>query len=129
MQIAIIQSRLLDVGSAVATPPTSTKAKVERVRFDASSVDTVERWLDEMDDQLPPLTQFILPSGELIVLNISMLFPSKSLRWHSKLLCFLNTTIFRLPWLWVIEVLGPGLGVVLTGPAGCSLADTKHQAS
>lgn len=64
MQIAEIQSRLLDVGSAVATPlDKSSSRKVERVKFDESAVEDVERWIDRMDEALPPLTNFILPSG------------------------------------------------------------------
>ena len=64
MQIAEIQSRLLDVGSAVATPlDKSSSRKVERVKFDESAVEDVERWIDGMDAALPPLTNFILPSG------------------------------------------------------------------
>lgn len=63
-QLEVIQSRLLDVGSAVATPiPTSSEKKLERVAFDASAVGQLERWIDDLTADLPPLTQFILPSG------------------------------------------------------------------
>ncbi|CAI5466518.1 unnamed protein product [Closterium sp. Yama58-4] len=63
-QIAVIQSRLLDVGPAVATPPPSASAaKLQRVRFDPTAVDTRELWIDALDEKLPPLTAFILPSG------------------------------------------------------------------
>eukprot|EP00897_Mesotaenium_endlicherianum_P005994 jgi/Mesen1/5422/ME000269S04559 len=59
-------SRLLDVGSAVATPlVTSSSRKVERARFDPTAVDALERWIDGMDDHLAPLRAFILPSGGL----------------------------------------------------------------
>lgn len=63
-QLEIIQSILLDVGSAVATPlPSSSKHKLERTKFDATHTPIVEGWLDAMDDALPPLKNFILPSG------------------------------------------------------------------
>ena len=63
-QLEEIQSRLLDVGSAVATPlATSSDAKVARTKFPEASVTALEHWIDEMDEELPPLKNFILPSG------------------------------------------------------------------
>ncbi|KAL4447398.1 hypothetical protein ABPG75_004617 [Micractinium tetrahymenae] len=65
-QLEGIQSRLLDVGSAVATPlPSSSEHKLQRVAFSAAHTQQLEQWIDEMSSQLPPLTQFILPSGGL----------------------------------------------------------------
>lgn len=61
-----VQSRLLDVGSAIATPKTSqraTKSKIDRVEFSKTHVDKLEKWIDGLDEQLPPLKNFILPSG------------------------------------------------------------------
>jgi cob(I)alamin adenosyltransferase len=109
LQLAEVQSRLLDVGSAVATPMDTTKSafKLNRTRFSgdhvgklevkprertracssswpsaavgdatgklrrctgekrAGSVLTgaVQGWIDAMDEELPQLTMFILPSG------------------------------------------------------------------
>lgn len=63
-QLAEIQSRLLDVGSAVATPrDASSDRKVSKTQFDENAVASLERWIDSMDAELPPLTQFILPGG------------------------------------------------------------------
>eukprot|EP01094_Clydonella_sp_ATCC50884_P006519 TRINITY_DN1573_c1_g1_i1.p1 TRINITY_DN1573_c1_g1~~TRINITY_DN1573_c1_g1_i1.p1 ORF type:complete len:282 (+),score=82.53 TRINITY_DN1573_c1_g1_i1:49-846(+) len=63
-RIEEIQSRLLDVGSAVATPLDSSSDKhIERAGFDAANVTRLEQWIDEMDGVLPPLRNFILPSG------------------------------------------------------------------
>ena len=43
MQLEVIQSRLLDVGSAVATPiDSSPEAKLKRVQFDAQSTSQLE---------------------------------------------------------------------------------------
>ena len=66
-QLETIQSRLLDVGSAVATPIEATgpgtATKQQRVQFDAAASSALETWIDEMDQELPQLTNFILPSG------------------------------------------------------------------
>mmetsp|Transcript_44390 Transcript_44390/g.71233 ORF Transcript_44390/g.71233 Transcript_44390/m.71233 type:complete len:192 (+) Transcript_44390:216-791(+) len=63
-RLAEIQSRLLDVGSAVATPlDKSSESKKKRVEFDEAHVDGLEAWIDEYTELLPPLKNFILPSG------------------------------------------------------------------
>mmetsp|Transcript_23842 Transcript_23842/g.32784 ORF Transcript_23842/g.32784 Transcript_23842/m.32784 type:complete len:250 (+) Transcript_23842:137-886(+) len=63
-QLEEIQSRLLDVGSAVATPlEASSRIKIQKTRFEPESVTTLESWIDAMDTELPALTAFILPSG------------------------------------------------------------------
>lgn len=63
-QLEVIQSRLLDVGSAVATPiSSSSEAKLKRTKFDGGSTVQLEGWIDDMDAHLPALTNFILPSG------------------------------------------------------------------
>ncbi|KAG7385499.1 hypothetical protein PHYPSEUDO_001449 [Phytophthora pseudosyringae] len=60
-----IQSRLFDLGACVATPLTSASGAKQRCAgaFDEANVAQLERWIDEMDTELPPLTSFILPSG------------------------------------------------------------------
>lgn len=64
-QIEDIQSRLLDVGSAVATPlQSSSEAKLQRTRFDgAVFAGELESWIDDLQSHLPTLKNFILPSG------------------------------------------------------------------
>eukprot|EP00877_Chromochloris_zofingiensis_P006750 jgi/Chrzof1/2328/Cz11g11050.t1 len=63
-QLEVIQSRLLDVGSAIATPvDKSPEYKLQRVAFDVQATSKLESWIDEMDEVLPPLRNFILPSG------------------------------------------------------------------
>ncbi len=63
-QLEEIQSRLLDVGSAVATPAeSSSQNRRERVTFDAGATARLEAWIDAMDEELPQLRNFILPSG------------------------------------------------------------------
>ena len=59
-----IQSRLFDIGAAIATPSSSaSERKVALTRFDTGGVARLEGWIDEIDATLPPLRNFILPSG------------------------------------------------------------------
>lgn len=65
LQLESIQSRLLDVGSAVATPlENSSDGKLKRTLFDAAATCSLESWIDAMDKELPVLANFILPSGK-----------------------------------------------------------------
>ena len=57
------QSRLLDVGSCIATPPTSSDAKRQRTEFSEDHARFLEDRIDELNEELPALTMFILPSG------------------------------------------------------------------
>ena len=75
IQLAIllhhVQESLLRVGSHLATPLPATSdqstaqldAKLSRTTFDASLISWVEACIDQMDAQLPPLQNFIIPSG------------------------------------------------------------------
>jgi len=58
-----VQSRLLDVGSCVATPPTSSDTKRQRTEFCEDHAQVLEDQIDQLNEELPPLTMFILPSG------------------------------------------------------------------
>ena len=68
-QFVSLQSRLLDLGSAIATPQSSSNdAQLQRAAFDVDGeeVRQLESWIDVMDEELPPLRNFILPSGGLV---------------------------------------------------------------
>ena len=61
-QLVEIQSRLLDAGSAIATPQGSSSAEqLARAAFPPDSTPKLENWVDEFDAELPPLKNFILP--------------------------------------------------------------------
>lgn len=63
-QLEVIQHALFDVGAALATPRTRAgTAKLEKTRFDEDAIQQLERWMDAMEEQLPPLHAFILPGG------------------------------------------------------------------
>lgn len=59
-----IQSRLLDLGSHIATPiGKSSNSKLTRASFDAETVTQLELWIDYYDEKLPKLKNFILSKG------------------------------------------------------------------
>ena len=61
-QLVEIQCRLLDVGSAIATPILSSNpGQLERAKFHTAITASLEAWIDAMDEELPPLKNFILP--------------------------------------------------------------------
>lgn len=63
-QLEIVQHALFDVGAALATPRTSaSESKIEKTRFDQEEIAVLEKWIDNMQSQLPELHSFILPGG------------------------------------------------------------------
>ena len=63
-QLTRVQHALFDVGAAVATPRTrASTSKIEKTRFDEEGTEQLEKWIDEMEKELPVLHTFILPGG------------------------------------------------------------------
>ncbi|KAK3758235.1 hypothetical protein RRG08_061082 [Elysia crispata] len=63
-RIQLIQCVLQDAGSVIATPASSAREAHKRnVVFNDQFVNDLETWIDEMTAELPPLKNFILPSG------------------------------------------------------------------
>lgn len=55
-----VQENLLVLGADLATP-TSSKTRINRI--DESAIEFLEHAIDEMEEELPPLKNFILPGG------------------------------------------------------------------
>lgn len=55
-----LQHQLFILGADLATLP-SKKTKVDRIS--GNEIKKLEDWIDELDEQLPALTSFILPGG------------------------------------------------------------------
>lgn len=63
-QIEIVQHALFDAGASLATPLSCHQPKkIEKTRFDEEAITQLERWIDEIEAQIPPLKTFILPGG------------------------------------------------------------------
>lgn len=63
-QLIVIQHALFDLGAALATPRTeASERKIARTSFGDQGSKQLEAWIDGMDEDLPPLTTFILPGG------------------------------------------------------------------
>ena len=61
-QLVEIQSILFHIGAIVGTD--SEKFDISKLRMiKDKDVKTLEKWIDEMDKELPPLKNFILPTG------------------------------------------------------------------
>lgn len=60
-QLITIQSELFDLGSQLAAPPEFDKFPIFKVQSEL--IDRFENWIDQITEQLPPLTSFVLPGG------------------------------------------------------------------
>jgi cob(I)alamin adenosyltransferase len=65
MQLLEIQDRLFTIGASLAVDPLKSTMKIPGLN--QSDVDFLEKWMDEMDEQLPEMKNFILPGGHTIV--------------------------------------------------------------
>ena len=66
-QLEHVMSRLLDIGSHLATPRgRSSETKTLKTGFGVDHVDELETWIDFCIGQLPNLTTFILPTGGVL---------------------------------------------------------------
>jgi cob(I)alamin adenosyltransferase len=67
-----IQNDLFDLGADIATPGTSFEPSPMELRIIGAQVDWLEAAIDAANDQLPPLTSFILPGGSVAAGHMHM---------------------------------------------------------
>jgi cob(I)alamin adenosyltransferase len=60
-QLIEIQDRLFTIGSSLASDPDKSKMKIPDLL--ESDVEVLEKWMDEMDAELPEMRFFVLPGG------------------------------------------------------------------
>lgn len=68
MPLEIVQSELFSVGSLLATAEAATFQKLSQI--DESHIVRLEKWIDHFSETLPPLKNFILPSGHLLASHL-----------------------------------------------------------
>ncbi len=61
-QLRHIQDRLFVLGAWLATDPTK-RDKVTLPTFDNREIQLLEQWIDQLEADLPPLKNFVLPGG------------------------------------------------------------------
>ncbi len=68
-QLQIIQNSLFDLGAELATPEDKMMLTNGKPRLSCliseKQIELLEIWIDQMEEKLPPLTQFILPTGNV----------------------------------------------------------------
>ncbi|WP_395637779.1 cob(I)yrinic acid a,c-diamide adenosyltransferase [Sphingorhabdus sp.] len=67
-----IQNDLFDLGADIATPGESFEPSPMELRIVSSQVEWLEAAIDKANEQLPPLTSFILPGGSLAAAHMHM---------------------------------------------------------
>ena len=58
-----IQRQLFAVGARLADPASRIAARVEKAAVQNADVERLEKWIDSLEQVLPPLRKFILPGG------------------------------------------------------------------
>ena len=61
--IVKIQNTLLNIGSHLATPKDNEKAKNKLPKITSEDIILLEKEIDRMTEEQPPLTNFVLPGG------------------------------------------------------------------
>ena len=59
-----LQRDLFALGAHLADPRPGVGDRVPKAAFGKPDVERLEEWIDGLEEDLPPLTQFILPGGE-----------------------------------------------------------------
>ncbi len=60
-----VQDRLFTIGSELASEPGDRKFKIPQIQQD--DIEVLEKQIDQMDADLPPMRNFVLPGGSLAV--------------------------------------------------------------
>jgi cob(I)alamin adenosyltransferase len=64
-QLIEIQDRLFTIGSSLAADPEKSTMKIPDLK--AADIEVLEKWMDEMEEALPEMKNFVLPGGHQTV--------------------------------------------------------------
>lgn len=64
-KLLIVQEILFSIGAQLANDP--EHSKFEPPKIEADSIEQLETWIDEMEQELSPMRHFILPGGHINV--------------------------------------------------------------
>ena len=64
-QLIEIQDRLFTIGSSLAADPEKSTMKIPDLH--TSDIELLEKWMDEMEEVLPEMKNFVLPGGHQTV--------------------------------------------------------------
>jgi cob(I)alamin adenosyltransferase len=67
-EMATLQARLFNVGAELAAGSAEVLAKLDRISDE--DVAALERWIDRLDAELPPLASFVLPGGSPLAAQV-----------------------------------------------------------
>ena len=70
--LARIQNDLFDLGADLATPERAEPLPFEALRIQPSQVERLEREIDMLNEDLPPLKSFVLPAGEPVAAHLHL---------------------------------------------------------
>ena len=62
-QVTTIQRDLFALGARLADPARRIAGRVTKAAITAEDVTRLERWIDDFEQELPPLRRFVLPGG------------------------------------------------------------------
>ncbi|HUQ69342.1 MAG TPA: cob(I)yrinic acid a,c-diamide adenosyltransferase [Planctomycetaceae bacterium] len=65
-----IQNDLFDVGADLCLPESEAPPPYPPLRVATEQVTQLERWIDEVNERLSPLTSFVLPGGSLTAAHL-----------------------------------------------------------
>jgi len=63
IRLTAIQNDLFDLGADLCLPESDQPTDYPPLRITAEQVERLEQWIDEANEQLQPLTSFVLPGG------------------------------------------------------------------
>jgi cob(I)alamin adenosyltransferase len=63
LEIETIQKELFAIGARLADPRSRIAERVTKAAIEPAAIERLERMIDRLDDELPPLRRFILPGG------------------------------------------------------------------